>query len=143
MRSQTPGLSEQLCFDLYAASRAVTQAYRPALTELGVTYPQYLVLVVLWERGASTIGELGKELHLDYGTLTPLVRRMELNGLVVRRRAGGDARSVLLELTDAAEAMRPEAVRIHCAMVEALGLTEDQFAQLQATLRLVTSRVTG
>ncbi len=93
---ETPGLSSQVCFDLYAASRAVTHAYRPALTELGLTYPQYLVMIVLWDRseGRCTVREIADELQLDHGTLTPLLRRMESHGLVVRRRADSDERFV-------------------------------------------------
>ena len=74
---KAPPLAEQLCFDLYAASRAVTAAYRPVLTELGLTYPQYLVLIVLWEHQSRTVRELAVHLRLDHGTLTPLLKRME------------------------------------------------------------------
>ena len=77
---KAPPLAEQLCFDLYAASRAVTAAYRPALTELGLTYPQYLVLIVLWEHDSRTVRELAAHLRLDHGTLTPLLKRMEASG---------------------------------------------------------------
>lgn len=78
-------LDDQLCFALYAASRAVTSRYRPLLDELGLTYPQYLVLLVLWEHSAVSVKDLGAALQLDYGTLTPLVKRLESNGLVRRR----------------------------------------------------------
>ena len=139
--AQTPPLEEQLCFDLYAASRAVTMAYRPVLTELGLTYPQYLVLIVLWDRGRSTVKVLADQLRLDHGTLTPLLRRMEANGLVSRRRATGDERFVEIELTDQGDALRSHADRIHCDMKAALGLDEEQFVALQATLRTLTARV--
>ncbi|WP_341925699.1 MarR family transcriptional regulator [Nocardioides psychrotolerans] len=137
-----PPLADQLCFDLYAASRAVTGAYRPVLRELGLTYPQYLVMLVLWERGTCTVRELADELMLDHGTLTPLLRRMEGNGLVARRRAAGDERFVEVSVTAAGDAMRVHASRIHCGMKDALGLEEAEFVALQATLRLLTSRVT-
>lgn len=138
-----PALSEQLCFDLYAASRAVTNAYRPVLTELGLTYPQYLVLVALWERGTCTVRTLGDDLRLDHGTLTPLLRRMEVNGVVVRRRAADDERFVQVSLTENGEALRQHARRIHCDMVTALGLQEDEFTLLQATLRRLTDNVSA
>lgn len=137
----TPPLDEQLCFDLYAASRAVTNAYRPVLTELGLTYPQYLVMVVLWERESCTVRELADALQLDHGTLTPLLRRMEAGDLLTRRRAEGDERFVRVALTEHGDALRTHATRIHCDMKDALGLDVAEFAALQQTLRALTSRV--
>lgn len=139
----TPPLSDQLCFDLYAASRAVTNAYRPALSELGLTYPQYLVMIVLWDEGACTVRTLADALHLDHGTLTPLLRRMETNGLLTRRRAYADERFVEIALTPSGDAMREHATRIHCDMTASLGLEPAQFAVLQSTLRVLTARVTA
>jgi MarR family transcriptional regulator, organic hydroperoxide resistance regulator len=140
--TRTPPLSEQLCFDLYAASRAVTNAYRPVLAELGLTYPQFLVMVVLWDEGTCTVRELADRLKLDHGTLTPLLRRMEANGLVARQRATTDERFVEIALTSRGDAMRVHASRIHCDMVSALGLDAAQFEALQATLRQLTANVT-
>lgn len=140
--ADTPPLSEQLCFDLYAASRAVTSVYRPALQRLGLTYPQYLVMIVLWERGTCTLRELGDELMLDHGTLTPLLRRMEGNGVVSRRRAHSDERFVEVSLTPSGDALRVHATQIQCDMKDAMGLDAEQFAALQGTLRLLTSRLT-
>lgn len=141
--AQTPSLSEQLCFDLYAASRAVTSAYRPVLRELGLTYPQYLVMLVLWESGTCTVRDLAAELRLDHGTLTPLLRRMEAGGLITRRRGNADERLVEIALTDAGSAMSAHATKIHCDMKELIGFDAEQFAALQATLRLLTGNVTG
>src|ERR1700709_144835 len=93
------GVDEQLCFALYAASRAMTGCYRPLLAELGLTYPQYLVMLSLWERDGRTVGGLGEALQLESGTLSPLLRRLELNGLVRRRRRVDDQRSGELGLT--------------------------------------------
>lgn len=138
----TPPLSEQLCFDLYAASRAVTNAYRPVLRELGLTYPQFLVLVVLWDEGPCTVRDLAEHLQLDHGTLTPLLRRMETNGIVTRRRAPTDERFVEIALTPEGDALRVHATRIHCDMVSALGLDPARFEALQATLRELTTNVT-
>jgi DNA-binding MarR family transcriptional regulator len=140
-QTHTPPLSEQVCFDLYAASRAVTNAYRPVLSELGLTYPQFLVLVVLWERGNCTVKELVDRLRLDHGTLTPLLRRMEANGLVVRRRAVTDERFVEVALTSTGDELRVHARKIHCDMTEAMGLDEAQVADLQATLQKLTASV--
>lgn len=138
----TPPLDDQMCFDLYAASRAVTNAYRPGLKRIGLTYPQYLVMIVLWDEGTRTVRELGDALMLDHGTLTPLLRRMEGNGLVERRRASGDERFVEIALTEAGDALRVHATGIHCEMKAAIGLDDEEFAALQAALRLLTSRVT-
>lgn len=136
-----PPLAEQLCFDLYAASRAVTTAYRPVLTELGLTYPQYLVLIVLWEHESRTVSELATHLRLDHGTLTPLLKRMEGLGLVDRRRDNVDERYVVVSLATKGESLRRHAERIHCDMKDQLGLGEQEFQELQSTLRLLTSRV--
>jgi DNA-binding MarR family transcriptional regulator len=139
----TPPLTEQLCFDLYAASRAVTNAYRPVLQPLGLTYPQYLVLIVLWDHDHRTVRELADELRLDHGTLTPLLRRMEAAGFVTRRRTEADERYVQVSLAAGGEALRSRAADIHCDMKAAIGLEEDEFATLQATLRTLTHRVAG
>ena len=137
----TPPLVDQLCFDLYAASRAVTAAYRPVLAELGLTYPQYLVLIVLWEQDSCTMRELADALQLDHGTLTPLLRRMEDAGLVTRSRDPRDERFVVITLTEEGSALRVHATRIHCGMKDALALDEQEFADLQHILRTLTARV--
>lgn len=139
--SQAPPLSAQLCFDLYAASRAVTAAYRPTLADLGLTYPQYLVLLVLWERDGRSVKEIAAELALDHGTLTPLLRRMEARDLVVRRKAEHDERYRVIALTGKGDALRAHATRIQCEMKAAMSLDEDQFAALQETLRTMTTRL--
>ena len=139
--SETPPLVDQLCFDLYAASRAVTAAYRPVLRELGLTYPQYLVLIVLWEHESCTVRDLADSLQLDHGTLTPLLRRMESAGLVTRERHPGDERFVVVALTEEGSALRAHASRIHCDMKDALALSEEEFVGLQQTLRTLTARV--
>ena len=139
--TQSPSLSEQVCFDLYVASRAVTKAYRPALSELGLTYPQFLVLIVLWEQSTCTVSELAERLQLDHGTLTPLLRRMEANGVITRRRAETDERFVEIGLTESGDDLRRHATKVQCDMKEALGLDPTQFEALQATLRELTVRV--
>ena len=139
--TQTPFLSEQVCFDLYAASRAVKKAYRPALSKLGLTYPQFLVLIVLWEHDTCTVSEIADRLQLDHGTLTPLLRRMEANGRITRRRADTDERVVEIGLTRSGDALRKHATKIHCDMKEAMGLDAQQFAALQATLQKLTATV--
>nr|WP_300050396.1 MarR family transcriptional regulator [uncultured Nocardioides sp.] len=138
---KAPPLDEQLCFDLYAASRAVTAAYRPALTQLGITYPQYLVLIVLWEHESCTVSDLAAQLRLDHGTLTPLLKRMEAGGLLERRRDNADERFVVVSLAGKGESLRRHAEEIHCDMVDQLGLGRQEFEELQETLRILTARV--
>ncbi|MCK2016627.1 MULTISPECIES: MarR family winged helix-turn-helix transcriptional regulator [Peribacillus] len=93
-------LEDQLCFLLYASSREMTKKYKPLLDKLEVTYPQYLVLLLLWEQDTLTVKKLGELLALDSGTLTPMLKRMEQNGLIVRERSTEDERSVMIKLTE-------------------------------------------
>ena len=134
-------LDDQLCFALYAASRAVTGLYRPMLDELGLTYPQYLVLLVLWEHGDRPVKDLGSALQLDYGTLSPLLKRLEANGLVRRERRPDDERSVRVALTDEGRALRERALSVPPVIGEAMGLTEEGVESLRATLRKLTTSV--
>ncbi|MCY7395722.1 MAG: MarR family transcriptional regulator [Nocardioides sp.] len=134
-----PELEELVCFDLYAASRAVTAAYRPILGELGLTYPQYLLLVVLWERDECSIKDLATTLRLDHGTLTPLLRRMESARLLVRARDDVDERSVRVRLAERGAALRPHLEDIQCRIGDALGLTVDEIAILSTLLRTMTA----
>src|SRR3954468_16902148 len=103
-------LDDQLCFALYAASRAMTARYRPMLEELGLTYPQYLVMMLLWEEDHQTVGQLGARLALDSGTLSPLLKRLTAAGLVTRHRRVEDERSVAIALTDSGRALRDRAI---------------------------------
>ncbi|WP_370961749.1 MarR family winged helix-turn-helix transcriptional regulator [Amycolatopsis sp. cg9] len=132
-------LEEQACFALYAASRAVTDAYRPLLGELGLTYPQYLVLLVLWESDARPVKEIGEALHLDYGTLSPLLKRLEANGLLTRARLPEDERTVVISLTEAGRAVRTRAAGVPSAIGCALGLDDTERRQLIDTLRRLTT----
>jgi DNA-binding MarR family transcriptional regulator len=116
-------LDAQLCFLLYTATRAVTQAYGPLLGPLGLTYPQYLVMLVLWEQDGISVGGLGQRLYLDSGTLTPLLKRMEAQGLVQRRRSQDDERVVEIHLTEAGRALRARATGVPSALFCRTGLT--------------------
>lgn len=132
-------LDQQVCFALYAASRASTAAYREALASAGLTYPQYLVMLALWEEDGLTIRQLGDRMLLDSGTLSPLISRMEAAGLVSRHRAGGDARSVTVVLTDAGHALRDEAGRIQCSLLEKLDLPAEDLLELRRLARSVVA----
>ncbi|MFD7132791.1 MarR family winged helix-turn-helix transcriptional regulator [Streptomyces sp. NPDC059894] len=133
-------LDDQLCFALYAAQRAVTSAYRPLLEELGLTYPQYLVLLVLWERGETTVKELAAALRLDYGTVSPLLKRLEGAGLVRRERAARDERSVLVACTGRGEELRERAARVPGALSAATGLGAAEAARLRAEVWALAER---
>ncbi|WP_281255355.1 MarR family winged helix-turn-helix transcriptional regulator [Propionicimonas paludicola] len=134
-------LDRQLCFPLYAASRAVTARYGPLLSELGLTYPQYLVMLVLWEQSPVSVGELGERLRLDSGTLSPLLKRLQAAGLVDRRRDVEDERRVLVALTPAGVSLRERARHVPAAIAAALGLDEDSYVQLQAQLSELLCRL--
>jgi MarR family transcriptional regulator, organic hydroperoxide resistance regulator len=136
---RTTKLDDQVCFALYTASRAVTNIYRPMLEELGLTYPQYLVMLVLWERKSITVKELGANLHLESGTLSPLLKRMEANGLVRRTRLPDDERVVEITLTDAGLDKKAKAGSIPERLVCALDTTGDELVALRETLRRLTT----
>lgn len=130
-------LDNQLCFALYGAANRMTRLYRPLLDALGLTYPQYLAMLVLWERSPQTVGALGDALDLDSSTLTPLLKRLEAGGLVERRRDPEDERRVIVALTDKGRALRDQAATIPeqmiCALdtpIEALGALRERLKTL-------------
>lgn len=141
-------LDNQLCFKLYAASRAVTRAYKPMLDELGLTYPQYLVMLVLWEWHAAppaqaTVKALGERLLLDSGTLTPLLKRLEQLGLVQRRRSSSDERELCLVLTDAGEALRARVLPLKQRLLCESGVDMNELEGLRRSLGQLLARVTA
>ncbi|MEV4769614.1 MarR family winged helix-turn-helix transcriptional regulator [Micromonospora humida] len=136
-------LRDQVCFALYAASRALTDVYRPLLDEFGLTYPQYLVLLVLWERGDDppTVSELGASLRLDSGTLSPLLKRLAAAGLVVRTRSAHDERRVEVELTADGAALRQRMTDVPLRVACSTGLDETELVALRDTLTRVTETI--
>ena len=128
-------LDEQLCFALYTASRAMTSCYRPMLDAMGLTYPQFLVLLVLWERGDSSVTGIGTALQLETGTLSPLLKRLETAGFITRTRQAEDERSVVVGLTDAGRALEERAATVQREVNDATGMTDDEIVALRATLR--------
>jgi DNA-binding MarR family transcriptional regulator len=140
-RSNELLLDEQVCFALYAASRAVTDVYRPLLEGLGLTYPQYLVMLVLWEHGQSSVRGVGAALDLDYGTVSPLLKRLERRGLLTRRRCAADERTVTVALTDAGWTLRERAEPIPAVVGCAVGIDAPERRELIARLRAVTESV--
>ncbi|MBC9226386.1 MarR family transcriptional regulator [Aeromicrobium sp. 636] len=128
-------LDRQLCLPLYAASRAVTRRYTELLAEVGLTYPQYLCLLALWDAGEPlSVGELGARLHLDSGTLTPLLKRMEAAGLVSRSRDESDERRVLVSVTDQGWALRPRVADVPLRLVQGMGLEQADGDALRSLL---------
>ena len=136
-------LDNQLCFALHAASRAMTAAYQPLLEELGITYPQYLVLLTLWEEDGARVSRIGERLYLDSGTLTPLLKRLEGRGLVERRRSTADERVVEVFLTGEGKRLRRRAEAVPRIAFRRTGLSAAELACLRGALRDLTRALHG
>ncbi|MCG8914254.1 MarR family transcriptional regulator [Actinokineospora sp. PR83] len=134
-------LEQQLCFALYSASRAMTTCYRPLLEDLGLTYPQYLVMLALLERDPVTVKDLGAVLRLDSGTLSPLLKRMAAAGLLTRSRSAADERSVVVSLTEAGEALRERIAEVPAGVLAASGSSLEQIMALQADVTAFLARM--
>lgn len=133
-------LDDQLCFALYAATNAVVRAYRPLLREIGLTYPQYLVMLTLWQDGPSPIGAIADRLSLPQNALSPLLERLARNGLVRRERDPADRRVIHISLTDAGAKLEPEASRVQQAVECHTGLEPDALAAMRGELRALALR---
>jgi DNA-binding MarR family transcriptional regulator len=133
-------LDDQLCFALYSASRAMTARYRPMLDQLGITYPQFLVLMALWEDDDRTVRALSDRVGLDPGTMSPLLTRLEAADLVTRRRSAADERQVHIRLTDAGRGLERPACSVSESMISTLDLDPEQVSALKRQLELVTER---
>ena len=127
-------LGNQICFPLYACAKEVVRQYRKPLEKLGLTYTQYVVMMVLWEFGGMAEGELGKKVYLDSGTLTPLLKRMEKEGFITRVRPETNERKLYIELTPAGNALKDRAVEVPCKMEGCLKLERDELIQLKRIL---------
>ena len=134
-------LDNQLCFSIYAASRAITRAYRPILEEFGLTYPQYLVLLILWESDGVPVNEIGARLYLDSGTLTPLLKRMESAGFLERRRGKDDERTVEIHLTPAGLALQEKAAEIPVRLATETHLDVEQAVQTKVMVDQILAKV--
>lgn len=133
-------LDNQLCFPIYVASREIIQSYSPYLAELDITYPQYLVLMVLWEEDDMMVNSIGKRLHLDSGTLTPLLKRMEGKGLIIRNRCKLDERIVRIKLTDKGKELRDQAVEIPPRLAKEVTLTPEEAETLKKLIYKLIDR---
>ena len=134
-------LENQLCFPLYACARRVIGRYTPYLKPLNLTYTQYIVLLVLWEEKEATVRELCRKLYLDSGTLTPLLKKMEAQGYVVRRRNADDERVVTVQLTDAGEALKENAKEIPGKLSRCISLSEQEMISLYGILYKVLDQI--
>ena len=127
-------LENQLCFPLYAASKEITRRYKPFLDPLGLTYTQYVAMMVLWEQDGITVGELGSKLYLDSATLTPLLKRLEAHGFVRRERSHEDERAVIVTLTDEGRALRERALEVPYCMAGCLEISPEDATELKMLL---------
>ena len=134
-------LENQLCFPLYACAKEVVRQYRKPLKELNLTYTQYLVMMVFWEFGGMTEGELGKKVHLDSGTLAPLLKRLEKQGLINRIRPENNERRLFLSLTEEGEALKEKAVAVPERMQGCIDLPEEEWRQLKYLLEKALIRM--
>lgn len=141
MASQKRILDEQLCFSIYTASREFTKFYRQALEPFQLTYPQYLVLLALWEEPKQLVKELGSHLSLDSGTLTPMLKRMEGMGLVNRSRSTQDERKVYIELTEKAVEIKPAVLESVADCISKLAFTEQDYKQMLQGIKELTTKI--
>ncbi|MGM5631770.1 MarR family transcriptional regulator [Apibacter raozihei] len=141
---EIPSINEQLCFPIYVISRQITTLYRPYLEKLGLTYPQYLVMLVLWETGTCCVKDIGERLWLDSGTLTPLLKRMEENGWISRSRCADDERIVLIHMTEKGINLKPLVSELPCILKKELsdedGRLDDLRNQLNDLLSFISNK---
>ncbi len=136
-------IDELLCFSVYSVNHAIARLYRPLLTPLGLTYPQYLVLVALWDRDKRRVNDLGADLQLDTNTLTPLLKRMEAADLLTRQRNPQDERSLIVALTDKGRSLQEKAAELTACVLEAMGGDVAELADLRDRLQTLRDRLEG
>lgn len=138
---KTPQLSNQLCFPFYVIAKEIAGLYRPLLEELDITYPQYLVMMVLWEHQRLTVNQIGEKLSLDSGTLTPLLKRLETKSYIIRQRKIEDERVVEISLTDVGERLQDKACLIPVKMNEKLNLSETDVRELKEAINKLLEKL--
>ena len=137
----TPKLGNQICFPLYVIAKEITGMYRPFLDELDLTYSQYLVMMVLWENDGLTVNQIGEKLYLDSGTLTPLLKRLEVKSLLQRNRKKEDESVVEVSLTEQGKNLQMKACAIPGKMVEKLNISADDLAELKTTVDKILNKI--
>ncbi|MGZ5263797.1 MAG: MarR family winged helix-turn-helix transcriptional regulator [Kaistella sp.] len=138
---ETPKLGNQLCFPFYVIAKEIAGLYRPLLEELDITYPQYLVMMVLWEHQRLTVSQIGEKLSLDSGTLTPLLKRLEAKSYIIRQRKIEDERVVEISLTDEGERLQDQACLIPSKMNEKLNLSETDVKELKGAINILLEKL--
>lgn len=138
---ETPKLGNQLCFPFYVIAKEIAGLYRPLLEELDITYPQYLVMMVLWEHQRLTVNQIGEKLSLDSGTLTPLLKRLEAKSYIIRQRKIEDERVVEISLTDEGERLQDQACLIPSKMNEELNLSETDVKELKGAINILLEKL--
>jgi len=133
----TLNLDQFICFSIYSASHALNKAYKPLLDRLGLTYPQYLVMVALWDRDGRTVSDIGDDLHLESNTLTPLLKRLEAAGFIERSRSATDERQVIISLTPAGRLLESEAKSIPDCIVNASGMDIERLIRLNDEIKVL------
>ncbi|AHW60733.1 DNA-binding transcriptional regulator, MarR family [Draconibacterium orientale] len=133
-------LKSQVCFPVYALSREIVNVYRPILEEIDLTYPQYLVMMVLWENEPQKVHEIGNKLNLDNGTLTPLLKRLSAKGLISRKRNSKDERVVEISLTESGKQLQTKAAEVPQKVVKAMGITHEDLMQLKELVVKILNR---
>lgn len=141
MSENTPKLGNQMCFPLYVIAKEITGLYRPFLDKLGITYPQYLVLMVLWENGKLTVNQIGEKLYLDSGTLTPLLKRLEVKSFIIRNRKKEDERVVEIQLTNEGLLLQKKVCLIPTKMQTKLNLSDDDLLELKTTINKLLIKI--
>lgn len=134
-------IDQMLCFSLYSASRAMTRVYQPLLEPLGLTYPQYAVLLTLWDEDAQPVGQIGSRLSLESNTLTPLLKRMEAAGLIHRSRSKEDERQVIISLSGKGRLLQSQTSHIDGCIISATGLSLDQAIRLTSEINTLSARL--
>lgn len=134
-------LENQLCFPLYACSKAVTKHYKPFLDKLDLTYTQYITMMVLWDKKEANVKDIGAALYLDSGTLTPVIKKLEAKGYIEKKRSKDDERSVIVEITDKGDALKDEAVKIPAMMGGCMQITEKEAETLYRILYKILGNV--
>jgi len=138
---QTPKLENQICFPLYVIAKEITGLYRPFLDELDITYPQYLVMMVLWENDGLTVSHIGDQLFLDSGTLTPLLKRLEAKGFIVRKRNKEDERVVEAFLSESGRELQAKACEIPGKILQKIDMEPGDLLQLKENIQKIVSKI--
>lgn len=139
--SNTPKLENQICFPLYVIAKEITGLYRPFLDELDITYPQYLVMMVLWNGDGITVSHIGEKLFLDSGTLTPLLKRLETKGFIIRKRKKEDERVVEVFLTESGKKLQKKACEIPGKIQEKIGIQPEELLELKETVLKILNKI--